>query len=112
MPDARLVIQRKSGQLYRRYMTQHILDAAGMHGQPTILRSYPKWGTFLLLIQITGKPEPTRSKTGRCLVLIEVGGGVRSCVLDLMKYGQIYLNDGKSGNGNHEAFCQVLFLFY
>ncbi|MGI6620230.1 MAG: hypothetical protein ACOX35_02095 [Bacillota bacterium] len=37
-------INRKSGRLYRRYMTQHILDAAGMRRSAYNLEELPKMG--------------------------------------------------------------------
>jgi CubicO group peptidase (beta-lactamase class C family) len=41
-----LIIQRKSGQLYRRYMTRHILDAAGMNRSTYNLEELEKMGNL------------------------------------------------------------------
>jgi len=94
------IIETKTGQLYRRYMTQHILDAAGMHRSTYNLEELPKMGdlsTPYIYNRKTGKHE---EQPWPVLGTYEVGGGVRSCVLDLMKYGQIYLNGGVASNGN------------
>ena len=91
-----LIIQRKSGQLYRRYMTQHILDAAGMHRTSYNLEELPKMGNVSTPYSYNRKTGEHEVQQWPVLGTYEVGGGVRSCVLDLMKYGQIYLNDGKA----------------
>lgn len=44
-----------------------------------------------------------KSRAWPALGTYEVGGGVRSCVLDLMKYGQLFLNDGKAADGRQIA---------
>ncbi|MGI6660366.1 MAG: serine hydrolase domain-containing protein [Bacillota bacterium] len=98
-----LIIQRKSGQLYRRYMTQHILDAAGMHRTSYNLEELPKMGNVSTPYSYNRKTGEHEVQQWPVLGTYEVGGGVRSCVLDLMKYGQIYLNDGKAPNGKQIA---------
>lgn len=103
-----LIIQRKSGQLYRRYMTRHILDAAGMNRSTYNVGELDKMGnlsTPYVYNKKTGKHEKQKWPT---LGTYEVGGGVRSCVLDLMKYGQIYLNGGVAANGVRIASSEGL----
>ncbi|HOA71513.1 MAG: serine hydrolase domain-containing protein [Bacillota bacterium] len=98
-----LIIQRKSGQLYRRYMTQHILDAAGMHRSTYNLEELPKMGNVSTPYSYNRKTHTHDKQAWPTLGTYEVGGGVRSCVLDLMKYGQIYLNEGKTHDGKQIA---------
>ncbi len=93
------IIQDKTNQLYRRYMTRHILDAVGMHRSTYNLEELPKMGdlsTPYIYNKKTGKHE---EQPWPVLGTYEVGGGVRSCVLDLAKYGQVYLGGGVASNG-------------
>ncbi len=94
-----LVIESKTGQVYRRYMTSHILDAVGMNRSTYNLEELEKMGdvsTPYVYNKKTGKHE---AQPWPVLGTYEVGGGVRSCVLDLMKYGQVYLNGGTARSG-------------
>ncbi len=94
-----LIIQRKSGQLYRRYMTRNILDAAGMNRSTYNLEELEKLGNLSTPYIYNMKEERHEKRPWPVLGTYEVGGGVRSCVLDLMKYGQIYLNGGVANTG-------------
>lgn len=94
-----LIIQRKSGQLYRRYMTRHILDAAGMNRSTYNLEELEKLGNLSTPYVYDKKKGEHVKQEWPVLGTYEVGGGVRSCVLDLMKYGHIYLNGGVAPNG-------------
>lgn len=94
-----LIIQRKGDQLYRRYMTRNILDAAGMNRSTYNLEELEKLGNLSTPYVYNRKEEKHEKQPWPVLGTYEVGGGVRSCVLDLMKYGQIYLNGGVANTG-------------
>lgn len=94
-----LIIQRKSEQLYRRYMTRHILDAAGMNRSTYNLEELEKLGNLSTPYVYNRQEQKHEKQRWPVLGTYEVGGGVRSCVLDLMKYGQIYLNGGLANTG-------------
>ena len=94
-----LIIQRKTGQIYRRYMTGHILDAAGMNRSTYNLEELEKLGDVSTPYVYNKKTGAHEEQPWPVLGTYEVGGGVRSCVLDLMKYGQVYLNGGVAANG-------------
>lgn len=94
-----LIIERKSGQLFRRYMTGHILDAIDMNRSTYSLEELERLdnvSTPYVLNPATGHPEP---QPWPVLGTYEVGGGIRSCVLDLARYGQVFLNGGIALNG-------------
>ena len=94
-----LIIQRKSGQLYRRHMTRHILDVAGMNRSTYNLEELEKLGNLSTPYTYNRAERTHEEQDWPVLGTYEVGGGVRSCVMDLMKYGQIYLNQGKTLDG-------------
>lgn len=89
------IIQRLSGKLYRRYMTVNLLDAIGMNRSTYSLeelKMYDNVTVPYVFDEKTGSLEETQWPQ---LGNYEVGGGVRSNVVDLMKYAQVYLNHGK-----------------
>lgn len=103
-----MIIQRKKGQLYRRYMTRHILDAIGMNRSTYSLEELEKLGdlsTPYVYNRKTGEHDP---QPWPVLGTYEVGGGVKSCVLDLMKYGQVYLSGGAAPDGTRIASAEGL----
>lgn len=103
-----LIIQRKSGQLYRRYMTRHILDAADMNRSTYNLKELEKMGNLSTPYSYNSKTKTHEKQNWPVLGTYEVGGGVRSCVVDLMKYGQIYLRGGLAPNGKRIAPAEEL----
>lgn len=94
-----LIIESKTGQVYRRYMTSHILDAVGMNRSTYNLEELEKMGEVSTPYIYNKKTDKHEAQPWPVLGTYEVGGGVRSCVLDLMKYGQVYLNGGTAANG-------------
>jgi CubicO group peptidase (beta-lactamase class C family) len=94
-----LIIERLTGQLYRRYMTYHVLDAIGMNRTTYNLEELPKMGNVTVPYDFDLKKGVLERKDWPTLGTYEVGGGVRSNVLDLMKYAQVYLNKGVAANG-------------
>jgi CubicO group peptidase (beta-lactamase class C family) len=95
-----LIIERKTGQIYRRYMTGHTLDAIGMNRTTYNLGELEKMGNVSTPYIYDAKAGQYTKPAWPTLGTYEVGGGVRSCVLDLAKYGQVYLNGGVAANGN------------
>ena len=93
------IIQRLSGQLYRRYMTGHVLDAIGMNRSTYNLEELQKLSDVSTPYVYNKKTGQHEEKPWPVLGTYEVGGGVRSCVVDLMKYGQVYLNGGVAAGG-------------
>ncbi len=87
-----LIIERLTGQLYRRYMTHHVLDPIGMNRTTYNLEELPKMGNVTVPYDFNREKGILERKKWPTLGTFEVGGGVRSNVLDLMKYAQVYLN--------------------
>ncbi len=93
------IIERLTGQLYRRYMTQHVLDAIGMHRSTYNLEELEKMGDVTVPYNYNKEKGVLERQSWPVLGTYEVGGGVRSNVLDLMKYASVYLNGGVAPNG-------------
>lgn len=88
------IIQRLTGRLYRRYMTERILDAAGMYRSTYSLEEIARFHNVSVPYIYNKKCGSLEEQPWPKLGNYEVGGGVRSNVLDLMKYAQIYVNKG------------------
>jgi CubicO group peptidase (beta-lactamase class C family) len=87
------IIERVTGMSHRSYMTEHILKPLGMTNStlnPETLVEFEDLSTPYTYskhkAQLEEQPWPV-------LRNYEVGAGLRSCVLDLMKYGQAYFTD-------------------
>lgn len=91
------IIQRLSGKLYRRYMTVNFLDAIGMNRSTYSLEELKKYNNVTIPYVFNEDAASLEEAQWPGLGNYEVGGGVRSNVIDLMKYAQVYLNHGKSG---------------
>lgn len=91
------IIERITGRLFRRYMTETILDAAGMHRSTYSLEELKKLCDVSVPYAYNKKSGTWEVQNWPDLGTYEVGGGVRSNVLDMVKYIRIYLNDGKVG---------------
>ncbi|MCZ8517431.1 serine hydrolase [Paenibacillus filicis] len=88
------IIEQLTGRLYRRYMTERILERLHMHRSTFSFEELAKYDRVSI-------PYVKNSETGvleevpwPMLGNYEVGGGIRSNVLDLLKYGQCYVDGG------------------
>ncbi|HAI20849.1 MAG TPA: serine hydrolase [Clostridiales bacterium UBA8153] len=94
-----LIIQRLTGQLYRRYMTRYLLDAMDMHRSTYSLEEVGKLDQVSTPYNYNRKTGQLEAQPWPVLGTYEVGGGIRSNVLDLLKYGEVYLRGGLTCNG-------------
>lgn len=88
------IIEKVTGRLYRRYVTDLLLDPLGMHRSTFSLEELARMQNVSVpyvkqagASDVIKAPWPTLGN-------YEVGGGIRSHVLDLLKYGQLYV-DGR-----------------
>ncbi len=91
------IIERKTGKLYRRAMTERILDSLDMKRSTYSLEEIRKFPNVSVPYIYNKKKKRLETAEWPDLGTYEVGGGVRSNVLDLLKYGEMYVNDGMYG---------------
>jgi CubicO group peptidase (beta-lactamase class C family) len=87
------IIERLSGKKYRNYIQEEIIDQLGMANStmhPGKVTEFADLSTPYMYNKETCQPE---AKPWPVLNNYEVGGGVRSCVDDLLKYGHAYFSD-------------------
>jgi CubicO group peptidase (beta-lactamase class C family) len=87
------IIEKITGKLYRRYMTNRFLDSLRMSRSTFSLEELSKMDDVSVpytFNQASGKLETVEWPT---LGNYEVGGGIRSNVIDLLKYGQVFLDE-------------------
>ncbi len=88
------VIERLTDKLYRRVLTQRLLERLEMNRSTLSLEEIEKFSN-VSVPYIYDEDEGTFEEASwPALGTYEVGGGVRSNVLDLLHYGQVYVNDG------------------
>jgi len=101
------IIQRVSGRLFRRYMTENLLDAIGMHRSTYSLEELEQFDNVSVPYIYSKKSQTWEEQPWPRLGTYEVGGGIRSNALDMVKYIQVYLNCGVS-NGRRVVSSESL----
>ncbi len=92
------IIERLSGRIYRKYMTSNLLDALGMYRSTYSIEELTRFENVTVPYMFDKASGQFRAQEWPALGNFEVGGGVRSCVTDLLKYGQVFVNGGKVGD--------------
>ena len=87
------IIERLTGRLHRRYVTEKILNPLQMHRSTFSLEEVAKLENVSVPYIYNKKNKTYEEQPWPALGNYEVGGGIRSNVLDLLKYGQMYLSD-------------------
>ncbi|MED4753715.1 serine hydrolase domain-containing protein [Brevibacillus choshinensis] len=89
------IIERVTGRLYRRYVTDLLLEPLQMHRTTFSLEELARLQNVSVpYVKQAGLSE-VKKADWPTLGNYEVGGGIRSNVLDLLKYGQLYVNGGR-----------------
>ncbi len=88
-----IIIERLTGKLYRRHITEIILNRLKMYRSTMSLEEIDKFDNVSVPYHHNKKKE-LEVQSWPKLGNYEVGGGIRSNVLDLLKYGILYINNG------------------
>ena len=86
------IIERITGKLFRRYITEHILSPLNMNRSTMSLEEVSKFNNVSTPYSFNRKSDSYVKEEWPTLGNYEVGGGIRSNVIDLVSYGQIYLD--------------------
>ncbi|RXJ04641.1 class A beta-lactamase-related serine hydrolase [Anaerobacillus alkaliphilus] len=89
------IIEKYTGKLYRRYVTESILNPLGMYRSTLSIDELGKYENVSIPYDYNKKTLQLEEKPWPKLGNYEIGGGIRSTVLDLLEYGQVYINGGK-----------------
>ncbi|HWO74548.1 MAG TPA: serine hydrolase domain-containing protein [Bacillus sp. (in: firmicutes)] len=87
------IVERLTGRLHRRYVTEKILNPLQMYRSTFSLEEVAKLENVSVPYMYNRKTKSYEEQPWPTLGNYEVGGGIRSNVLDLLKYGQVYLED-------------------
>ncbi|MBM7662057.1 CubicO group peptidase (beta-lactamase class C family) [Bacillus mesophilus] len=87
------IIERKTGKLYRRYMTNQFLDQLGMNRSTFSLEELNKMDNVSVPYHYNKTSNQLEQVAWPTLGTFETGGGIRSNVVDLLKYGQLFVGD-------------------
>lgn len=88
------IIERLTGVPYRVYMTERVLKAIGMPRTTYDINEVASLDNFTQLYVKNPQTKALEAKPWVELGMYEVGGGVRSNIMALLRYGQVYVNGG------------------
>jgi len=89
------IIEKVTGRLYRRYITEEILNPLQMNRSTFSIEEIKKFTNVTVPYIFDKDKEKHEKQLWPKLGNYEVGGGLRSTVLDLIKYGDLFINGGK-----------------
>lgn len=96
------IIERVSGRMFRRYITAELLEPLGMNRSTYSLEEVSRMQDVSVpYVKQPGQSQPLRVEWPS-IGNYEAGGGIRSNVLDLLKYGELYV---KGGAHEGASFC-------
>jgi CubicO group peptidase (beta-lactamase class C family) len=90
------IIERLTSRLFRRYMTNQFLEPLDMTRSTFSLEELYKMENVSVPFNFNKKTNQLKKVKWPTLGTYETGGGIRSNVVDLLKYGQIFINDEHS----------------
>lgn len=88
------IIERITGKLFPRYITEEILNPLEMYRSTYSLEEVAKYTNASTPYDLNREGR-LEQKPWPKLGNYEVGGGIRSTAKDLLKYGHLYINGGK-----------------
>lgn len=88
------IIEKVTGCLFRRYVTEQLLNPLQMYRSTFSLEELIKLDNVSTPYVFDQKQKEYQKQTWPTLGNFEVGGGIRSNVLDLVKYGELYVKQG------------------
>ncbi len=89
------IIEKYTGKLYRRHVTESILNPLHMYHSTLSIDELGKYDNVSIPYDYNKKTGQLEEKPWPKLGNYEIGGGIRSTVLDLLEYGQVFINGGK-----------------
>ncbi|MBB6454116.1 CubicO group peptidase (beta-lactamase class C family) [Salirhabdus euzebyi] len=86
------IIEKVTGKLYRRYITEEILAPLKMNRTTMSIEEVTKLNNVSTPYIYDKQQKKHIEQMWPTLGVYEVGGGIRSCISDLLKYGSFYVN--------------------
>jgi CubicO group peptidase (beta-lactamase class C family) len=88
------IIERITGTPYRRYMTENLVSAIGMPRTTYTIEDLPVLGNYTEPYIWDKASKDWKVQPWPQLGIYEVGGGVRSNVVSMMRYAEVHLSNG------------------
>lgn len=105
------VIEKVTGRLYRRYITEEILYPLGMTRSTFSIEELNKMCNVSTPYIFNEEEDRFESQNWPSLGNYEVGGGIRSSARDLLKYGELFISSGKMDKTRliNEVYLQTMY---
>ncbi|WP_141432155.1 serine hydrolase [Bacillus sp. 03113] len=101
------IIEAKTGKLFRRFMTEQILNPLQMYRTSYSLEEVHKSDHVATPYKYSRENERYEKLNWPALGNYEVGGGIRTTVIDLLKYGELYINRGMANGKQMVSAKQI-----
>lgn len=101
------IIEKVTGRLYRRYITEEILNHLQLYRSTFSLEEIAKMDNISTPYDFNREKQVHEKQEWPALGNYEVGGGIRSCAKDLLKYGNAILNNKLPLNNMWYPFIQT-----
>jgi CubicO group peptidase (beta-lactamase class C family) len=88
------IIERYTGKLFRRHITEAILNPLKMYRSTLSIDELGKYENVSIPYDYNKRTGQLEEKPWPMLGNYEIGGGIRSSVLDLIDFGKVFLGDG------------------
>lgn len=89
------IIEKLTAKIYRRHMLEAVLNRLNMYRTTMNVEELEKYDNVTLPYKFNKYTNQFEEKPWPKLGNYEVGGGIRSTVLDLLSYGELFINEGK-----------------
>lgn len=89
------IIEKLTAKIYRRHMLEAVLNRLKMYHTTMSVDELEKYENVTLPYNFNKYTNQFEEKPWPKLGNYEVGGGIRSTVLDLLSYGELFVNGGK-----------------
>lgn len=89
------IIEKFTGKLFRRHVTEAILNPLKMYRSTLSIDELGKYENVSIPYDYNKKTGQLEEKPWPKLGNYEIGGGIRSTVLDLLEYGRVFVDGGK-----------------
>ncbi|MFN7250299.1 MAG: serine hydrolase domain-containing protein [Anaerobacillus sp.] len=88
------IIEKYTGKLFRRHITEAILNPLKMYRSTLSIDELGKYENVSIPYDYNKRTGQLEEKPWPMLGNYEIGGGIRSSVLDLIDFGKVFLGDG------------------
>ncbi len=93
------ITERVGGRRFREHVRERVFEPLGMHRTTYDIADLARWDNVTRLYVLNKEKTGHETRAWPALGTYHVGGGIRSTVIDLLKYGDMYCAGGRGADG-------------